>query len=198
MLTQGTSRRFNSQLTVEPDFNPNIKAQVRSSTAPVNNFANSFPSLEAVTTTQEILLTPVQTDIFVSAGSDFILLIQKLIGKDFNSLAQLKISFHAFKIGTLSVDKLLSEFLSLIESGNPSRKKSIDLITETQSVWHRMAELLPEEASDAQVQRALDKKARKKGLSLQEFEALRRGEPKRSSLLRAWNDYKVKVCSYLY
>jgi hypothetical protein len=129
----------------------------------------------------------------VPASPDFILLLQKLIGKDFNSLAQLKISFHSFKTGSTSVEKLLTEYLSLIDSGNPSRKKSTDLMTETQSVWHRMADLLPEEASDTQVQRALDKKAKKKGLSLEEFEALRRGEPKKSSLLRAWNDYKVKA-----
>lgn len=200
---------FGSQLTSAPapmsktgnfsSFAP--RPHVGSTAMTGSSSSSSFNSIRAFPLPQEsmsnhqeedLLLTPAQNDIFITGGPELVVAIQKLIGLQVLSMSRLKMAFWSFKIGQLAAEKLLAEFAAMAESNHP-RKKPDQLLGEMSSLWHRLADTLPEEATDSQIQRALEKKSKKKGLTIEEFEALRKGEPKRSAMLRVWNDRKVKV-----
>lgn len=156
----------------------------------VNRPDTSFPSFPE--SLPEVLLNPAQADVLVNGGSELILYIQKLIGYGPDTMAQLKILVWSFKNGSIPAERLLRDFHSLALAFN-ARKKPEQLLTEMGGVWTRISACLPEEATDSQLQKALEKRSKKKGLSIAEFDALRKGEPKKSAMLRAWNDHKVKV-----
>jgi hypothetical protein len=54
----------------------------------------------------------------------------------------------------------------------------------------------PEDPALTQTHQNLKKKSKKKGLTIQEFEMMKLGEPKRTIMLRAWNDHKAKVLEH--
>ncbi len=155
--------------------------------------SNSFPlPQESQSYNDELLLTPAQNDIFLLGGPEIIFAIQKMIGLHVSAMSRLKLAFWSYRNGSLPAEILLSDFLSMVESNHP-RKRPEQLLGEMSSLWHRLADTMPEEATNIQIQKALEKKSKKKGLTIEEFEALRKGEPKRTAMLRVWNDRKVKV-----
>ncbi|KAJ3338568.1 hypothetical protein HDU91_001170 [Kappamyces sp. JEL0680] len=194
--SQGRAHRvpagFGSQLTSDASFpTPTIshRPQVGRSSSPAPDYP--LPS-EAAAPVSEILLTPAQTDILAAGGPELIFAIQKLIGTQGNNLASLKLAIWSFRQGTSTAEKLLQELYSLCVAQHP-KKKADQLLTEMGLVWHKIIDTFPEEATSDQIQRALEKKSKKKGLTIEEFEALRKGEPKKEAMLRVWNNHKIKV-----
>lgn len=140
---------------------------------------------------EEINLTPSQNDVLIPGGQEIASAVAKVLHNERN-IKEFKIMTHAFKTGVTTASKYLADFVSLAERGN-QKKRATTLFTEMSSVWHRVAELFPEDQQMVQKYEVLAKKSKKKGLSIQEFEQMKNGEPKKTAMLRAWNDHKAKV-----
>jgi hypothetical protein len=183
---------FGAQLTEEhpPISSIPTKAQVGRSSSPSMNFP--LPAETVPNTSMEVLLTPAQNDVLVQAGPEIVLSIQKLIGMNVNTFSSLKIAIWFLRQGTLSAEKVLDNFYQMCLDFN-QKKNPERLLTEMALVWHKIIDTLPQEATSDQINRALEKRSKKKGLTIEEFEALRKGEPRKTAMLRVWNNHKVRV-----
>lgn len=174
------------------NFPPPSRARVGATSGPREPQVEAFPLPQAAVSSEEILLTPAQNDILSAAGPDLIVALQKLIGIKTSNMSLLKISIWSFRNGSIFAEVLLNELVGLAEASHP-RKTHKQLLPQLSSIWNQIADTLPEEATNSQIQRALEKKSKKKGLTIEEFEALRKGEPKKTAMLRVLNDHKVRV-----
>lgn len=185
---------FGSQLTASQssDFNSFAPRALVGRERLDDNFPLPQDSLPSLSNYEEISLTPSQADVLVSGGQQLIVSLQKLIGTSSSAMAKVKIGFWSFKSGATRPETFLKEFFSLAKANNEKKKEDI-LMIDVATMWRKLSEILPIEISDEQVRRAVDKKSKKKGLSIDEFEALRRAEPRQTAMLRVWNDFKATV-----
>lgn len=122
---------------------------------------------------------------------DLIKLIEKLFG--FADVVIFKDLMLKFKNNVIDSAMLLNQLLNLALASKSSNtyEKTIDQLG---IIWHRLSDSLPESKVDLSQNtlEVLDKK-KKKGISLKEFEAIRKGIPKKEAMLREWNDFKALV-----
>jgi hypothetical protein len=133
------------------------------------------------------------TGFILQGEPDMLQIIEKkLLSSDVDAILHFKDLIQLFKSNSIDSDSFLNAFLELvfIKTNMISRPNILNLIG---AVWARLANLLPPESDVApELQIALSKK-KKKGMPLKQFEEIRKGTPKRDSMLKSWNDYKIKV-----
>ena len=114
-----------------------------------------------------------------------------MLGSSEDLIIQFKILTHQFKENIIDAKSLLDGIVTLAFKNRDSGEKNT--LTLLGKVWTHLADSLPEE-SDVSVEltTAISKK-KKKGVSLSEFEAIKKGAPKKDAMMRAWNDFKVSV-----
>ncbi|KAJ3275918.1 hypothetical protein HDV01_006785 [Terramyces sp. JEL0728] len=135
-----------------------------------------------------IELTPAQDNALADASPELSASLEKIFKSNENFFAQFKIMTASFKNSTLTANAFLKEFVNLSLKNNQSVQKEL-VMNEVHRAWQKLAETFPEEP---QVQ-ANQKKPKKKGMSIEEFEAMKRSEPKKTAMLRAWNDHKATM-----
>lgn len=122
---------------------------------------------------------------------DFVKAIEKLFDSSIDILNQFKELIGKFKTNRIDSKELLDEFIRLSLSAKPDSKPQ-NIFVMAGKAWARLADTLPEEASTLDLNTAMSlKKKKKKGVSLAEFESIKKGVHKKDAMLRAWNDFKV-------
>ncbi|KAL2916574.1 hypothetical protein HK105_204007 [Polyrhizophydium stewartii] len=147
---------------------------------------------------QEQQKKKLERDLALEGEPDIVASLQRLFGTSQTSATEFKRLMRDFRQSSISASEFLDGFtkLTLVDKHGPLLE---DARQETGRVWMRLIDTFPEEgasdadASDAAAGRANAGKKKKKGISLSEFEAMRRSMPKKEAMLRAWNDYKAKV-----
>nr|KAJ3421759.1 hypothetical protein HK105_002403 [Polyrhizophydium stewartii] len=146
---------------------------------------------------QEQQKKKLERDLALEGEPDIVASLQRLFGTSQTSATEFKRLMRDFRQSSISASEFLDGFtkLTLVDKHGPLLE---DARQETGRVWMRLIDTFPEEgasdadASDAAAGRANAGKKKKKGISLSEFEAMRRSMPKKEAMLRAWNDYKAK------
>ncbi|KAJ3313006.1 protein disulfide isomerase (PDI) protein [Boothiomyces sp. JEL0838] len=148
----------------------------------------SNPTPAELSTPAPIELTPAQDNALADAGPELMSSLEKIFKSNDNFLAQFKILTASFKANTVSASAFLNEFVNLSIKNNPGIKKDL-VMNEVHRAWQHLAETFPEE----QPLQTSQKKSKKKGMSIEEFEAMKKSESKRTAMLRAWNDHKATM-----
>jgi hypothetical protein len=174
---------FGSQLT------PSVPSQPNSTTARVSTRLDPTP-LEVRTV---IDLTPAQEGVLNGASAELLSNLS-LVFPLKEKIDQLKIHIEAFKSGKSTADLFLKGFIDVYKSqgSNVTHSSLVSL----SKAWQKLTEIFPEDEQMMQIYENLSNKAKKKGLSLQEFEQMKAKEPKKTAMLRSWNNFKVKVFLY--
>ncbi|KAJ3258451.1 hypothetical protein HK103_003573 [Boothiomyces macroporosus] len=165
---------------------PALGGQRRGFGAELTDTSNPTPA--ELSTPAPIELTPAQDNALADAGPELMSILEKLFKSNDSFLAQFKILTASFKANTVSASVFLNEFVNLSIKNNPGVKKDL-VMNEVHRAWQHLAETFPEE----QPLQTSQKKSKKKGMSIEEFEAMKKSESKRTAMLRAWNDHKATM-----
>jgi hypothetical protein len=117
--------------------------------------------------------------------------IEKMLGSSEDLIIQFKNLTHQFKENIIDAKSLLDGIVILAFKNRDSGEKNT--LTLLGKVWTHLADSLPEESDVSVELTTVISKKKKKGVSLAEFEAIKKGAPKKDAMLRAWYDFKVSV-----
>ncbi|KAI8906724.1 hypothetical protein EDD86DRAFT_209613 [Gorgonomyces haynaldii] len=139
------------------------------------------------------LLAMTDTEPLLNGDPEVVRGIERLLSNSRERILRFKQLMNQFKQNDIEAYTLLDAFIRMSLDGRPAGQHDQTLL-DLGKVWQRMADTVPETSNmEPVIQEALlTKKKKKKGLSLQEFEALRKGTPKRDSMIQVWNAFKTK------
>eukprot|EP00842_Homolaphlyctis_polyrhiza_P002982 jgi/Hompol1/3685/HPOL_001661-RA len=129
----------------------------------------------------------------LSGEPELVAALKRLFGASSGSVSEFKRLMYDFRQGNILATVFLDGFVRL-SMANKIGKQIADARIDVGRVWNRLIETYPEEPSDHNEQamhEAAKNKKKKKGMSLEEFEAFRRSIPKKEQMLRAWNDFRA-------
>jgi hypothetical protein len=144
-----------------------------------------------------IQLTPAQNSI-LSAVEGLQNLLSELIPST-EHLKKFKIAVHSYSTHNTSAEAFVMQFVNIVEELHPkisfsnTNKATHELLTHMGSTWHRLSDLFVDDPNTVDRFYALQKKQKRKGLNIQEFQELKEITPLKAMMLNAWNDWKVKV-----
>ena len=143
------------------------------------------------TASQSVTLTLSQSNVLSPGGPELTNLVFKLLKNKTEKVNNLKILLDNYRLGTITVDSLLSSFIEIVESLYTCINNQV--FVEMGHVWKRMADVFPEDQYLLSTYENLLKKSKRKGLSVKEFDTMKSLEPKKTTMLSAWNNYKIRI-----
>ncbi|KAH6596723.1 hypothetical protein BASA61_003417 [Batrachochytrium salamandrivorans] len=140
-----------------------------------------------------------ERDLQLSQEPEIVTGLLKLFGFSSNSVAEFKRLSLDFRSGRSSASGFIDGYMNLALAGRRG-KLLVEAQKDAGQIWMRLLETYGDSANgdglddgfvSAANQRGKGKK--KKAVSLAEYEATSRTMPKKQAMLRAWNDYRIKI-----